>query len=245
MERPARAWVALAVGVAMVGLGMWALAGSAVESDDVNRDGTGEPLLGEAVGWSVFYGRSGTLWEVDLDTGVVVDHQVAGSPIAVSGPWLVLLEEPSRRIRAVPLHDPTAAAVSLSLDRTTGRDVAPTAEPGVVRLSEFRSGGSQWTRLIRIADGVTLDEMRSSEPVPSRQQQQTDDSLLDILRESEIAVTGAMSMASASPDGRLVALRGNAELVVYDTETEEVHTVPLGVDLDGIRTQFAPNSLDN
>jgi hypothetical protein len=123
----------------------------------------GQPVLGRPTGFTLLVGgEDGPLRTLDLDSGTWTTHQAVGTPLLVSGDWLVVSRQADRATHAVPLIDPDGAERALGDASTWPERVSPGPEPGQVWLLVVTVDGLEW-RLTALDTGTVTRTVATSE----------------------------------------------------------------------------------
>lgn len=118
----------------------------------------GGPLPGQPLGLSLIIGSEERLRRLDLDTGVVTGYERAGTPLVVSGGW-VLIQEDNGLARAVPVSDLDAEVASVWSQYSTGLP-RPGPLPGQIWLPDANGRTLVW-RLVDAGSRETVQELDS------------------------------------------------------------------------------------
>ena len=118
----------------------------------------GGPFQSEPLGLSLIIGSEERLRRLDLDTGVVTTYERVGTPLVVSGGW-VLIQGGNGLARALPVSDLDAEVASVWSQSSTGLPL-PGPVPGQIWLPDADGPTLTW-RLVDPSTRKTVQELDS------------------------------------------------------------------------------------
>lgn len=172
--------------------------------------GSGGPLLGEPVGFSLLFGTSDRLRRIDLDSGVVTTYNRGGLPLFMSGDW-VLLQSENGTVRAERVADLGGERVPPLWSPSSPGMPLPGPEPNQVWLPEATSRSLVW-KLLDLGSRETVLEIDSGASPTWQDQGSTLDPLVVGLRTGEIFEHDGRAYRSVAA-GDLVAVGRTVVLV--------------------------------